>query len=665
MYKGLGLNWRDAVISMLILFYVGLYQAQAQTTPYFNLDDLDTAMMLSYNSKDNNYAALDLVKTDYSVNITGIIAEVKLTQSYVNNSSNWIDEGLFAFPVAENAAVYQMKLIIGNRIIEGEIHEKKQAQALYDQAKSQGLSASLLKQYRPNLFTTDVANIMPKERVKVEISYQQTLKYQAGHIDFRLPLAIKNRYMQERFLASDESLADSNKQEADFPVSTVKSTNRRNIQVQLESGFELSELKSLYHDVSITSTDVYENIQLQDSQLYDSQDFVLRWSPAQGQEPVGALFSETVDGEEYALVMVLPPKNTTKLTQNRELIFVIDTSGSMHGAALNAAKDALYFGLTQLNAKDTFNIIEFNSFAKTLFKKSLHASSENLDVAIDFIDSLEADGGTNILPALELALHDQSANGRLKQVVFMTDGSVGNEAQIFQKIRQQIKQSRLFTVAIGAAPNHYFMTKAANIGRGSYTSIGNLNDVDEEINQLFSQLSSPALTNIWVDWNANVEQNPRIIPDMYRDEAIIITAKLNKFEGRIALSGNVDKKNWFNEFRFQKDGLSNGIAKLWARNQIEDLTDDLMLGADIDAQLLQQKITTMALKYHLVSDFTSLVAVDKTPDISRLVALQARALNQTTTQQVAFPQTALGWKMSLLWGLFFIGVALVNRKFYP
>ena len=670
-YRGLGLNWRDAVILIMALFFVGLYQVQAHAEDYFNLDDIDTGMMLSYHQAGNDYAALKLTASEYNIDITGIIAEVNIKQTFLNDTPNWIKEGIYAFPVADNAAVYQMKLIIGKRVIEAEIHEKRQAQQIYNTAKSQGLTASIVKQYRPNLFTTDVANIMPNEKIQVEITYQQTLKYDAGHIDFRLPLAIKNRYMQEKFLADLDS-SETNLQDSTLPATTVLDDNHRSIHINLEAGFELSELKSLNHDVEILysqNSQIMQSIDLIDKQLYDNHDFVLRWYPLQGNEPLAALFSEKLNGEEYMLMMLLPPAGTKikdmENQQNREVIFIIDTSGSMHGNAINAAKDALLFGLTQIDADDKFNIIEFNSFARELFTHSVHANAENLDKAIDFIDSLESDGGTNMGPALALAMEDEVTINYLKQIIFITDGSVGNEAQLFRQINNNIDNARLFTVAIGAAPNNYFMSKAALIGRGTYTNIAKLDAVDESMNELFVKLSSPVLTDVMIHWNSDVQQNPRVIPDLYSDQPIIVTAKTKDFDAEVTLSGYANKKVWSKPFKFKRDGTSKGIAKLWARNQIDDLTDDYMLGADIDARVLQQQITDIALKFHLVSTFTSLVAVDKTPDMSRLVELQAKAMNQAkAVSQVNFPQTALGWELQLIIGLMLIGLALVSRKLW-
>ncbi len=667
LYQGLQLNWRTNTIIMLVLFYVGLYQVQAQAQDYFNLDDIDTGMMLSYHEQGNDYSALTLLSSQYDIDITGIVAQVKITQRFVNDSPNWVDEGMYAFPVAANAAVYQMKLIIGKREIEGEIHEKKQAQEIYNQAKSEGLAASIVKQYRPNLFTTDVANIMPNEIVKVEITYQQTLTYDAGHIDFRLPLAIKSRYMQERFLADEDSSdsQESNLQGTGLPTTTVLVDKNRRIQISLEAGFELTDLLSLNHKVLVSQNKNKHIIALNDGILYDDKDFVLQWYPKQGNTPKAAMFSEKLNGQEYVLMMLLPPRSTQVNTQKREVVFIIDTSGSMDGNAMNAAKDALLFGLTQLDYEDKFNVIEFNSNARELFDGVQEVTTENLDKAIDFIDYLRADGGTNMSPALALAMNDEVEEGYLKQIIFVTDGSVGNEAQLFSQINKDINKARLFTVAIGAAPNNYFMNKAALIGRGTYTSIADLNQVDKHMNELFVKLSSPALTDVFVEWNSAVEQNPRVIPDLYSDQPVMITAKMKDFNSQVALSGFSRNKSWSKAFKLNKDGRSKGIARLWARNQIEDLTDDLMLDSEIDRQALEQQITDIALQHHLVSEFTSLVAVDRNPELSRLVALQKRSeQNHEVLAQANFPQTALGWKLQLMIGLFLFLVAFVLNRYH-
>lgn len=669
-YQGLGLNWKDAVILSMVFFFTGLYHSQAHSQTHnpiqnqandttqeelFDLSDIESGMMLNYHPETNNYSSISLLSSEYDVDIKGIVAYVTIKQSFHNKSSNWIDEGMYAFPIEHTGAVHHMRLKIGQRLIEGEIHEKKQAQRIYDEAKSSGLTASIVKQHRPNLFTTEVANIMPDEVVEVEIQYQQILRYDNGVIDFRLPLKIKPRYVAE---SPDETLLSSSKS-----TSTITESLKRTVRIKLEAGFELNQLKSKYHTVNIDDFGITQEISFTDTLLEDANDFVLQWQPRREQAPQAAFFSEHLGGEKYVLAMFLPPQSTTKREQSRELVFIIDTSGSMHGEAINQAKDALLFAMTQLSAQDSFNIIEFNSHARELFSETQKANPDNLSKAIDFIDSLISTGGTHMAPALSLAMNDSIKPDHLKQIIFITDGSVGNEADLFKQIEQDIGDARLFTVAIGAAPNDYFMSKSSEIGRGTYTHVADLNEVDESMSQLFKKLSHPAMTDIHIDWKQKVAQSPKVIPDLYLDQPLFVTAKMPISDKTIELQGARAKSLWSQKYEFNQDGRTAGVAKLWARKQIDDLTDDYMLNTSAYDEDIKQQITELALKFNLVSEFTSLVAVDKNPDLSRLIERQAKALKSNQNVDFAsYPQTFNGWKLQMLFGLLLIFVALKTRR---
>ena len=653
-YLGLKLNWKDAVILTMTLFFTSLYQAQSFAQELFNLENIDSGMMLNYHSETNNYSSIQLLNSEYEVDIKGMVAYISVKQKFYNQSPDWIEEGMYAFPIEHTGAVYHMRLKIGDRLIEGEIHEKQQAEKIYQQAKSEGLSASIVKQFRPNLFTTEVANIMPNEIVEVEIQYQQILRYDSGQFDFRLPLKIKPRYFNSQ---NEDTLL------AELPLNNITDSIQRSIRVNLEAGFELNQLESKYHRVEIADNGTHQVITFKDQSLEDNHDFVLQWKPRRGSTPKAAFFSEYFEGEKYVLAMMLPPQTSEKTLQKREMIFVIDTSGSMHGKALNQAKDALYLAVSQLTEVDSFNLIEFNSHARELFSQSMAALPENLDKAIDFIDSLISTGGTNMAPAFSLALDDQVKEDHLKQIIFITDGSVGNEAQLFQQINQDIGNARLFTVAIGQAPNNYFMNKASEIGRGNYTHIGDLKEVDQSINDLFKKLSHPAMTDIIIDWNSEAEQSPKVIPDLYLDQPLFVTAKMKSSKNNIEVMGNRGKSTWNREFNFNKDGQTAGIAKLWARHKIDGLNDDYMLGGNVDFELLKNNITELALKFNLVSQFTSLVAVDKNPDLSRKLELQAKALKASSNIDSAhYPQTFTGWKLQLIFGFLLIILSLSFRR---
>ncbi len=656
------LNWKGVLVLSLVLFYTALYQvnAHAQTgqmssadSAAVDFDDISSGMMMAFNKSNGEYHSLKLVETDYAVDVYGLLATITLKQTFYNDRDDWITEGVYAFPMADKSAVYQLKMILGERVIEGEIHEKQQAEQIYQQAKADGLTATMVKQYRPNIFTSEISNIGPQEVISVELTYQMSLRYVKDYYELRLPMAIKERYIPASPMA-------------DLPVTfAVEDHNYRQIEINLDAGFDLEALRSLHHNVDISQSFDQHLISLKDQQLYDRNDFVLRWYPTLEQTPKAAYFSEQKDGYEYALLMVMPPKRVEQSSQPRNMTYIMDTSGSMHGMALQQAKDALLFALSELDASNYFNVIDFDSSAKALFTASQPATPDNIGLALDFVDAFSSDGGTNMAPALQIAMQRENfKSGYLNQIIFMTDGSVGNEAEIFDQIAQDIGAARLFTVAIGPAPNNYFMSKAAMFGRGTYTHIAALDQVNESMSHLFSQLSRPALTDVAVTWNtADVVQSPSVIADLYMDQPLIITSKtpLNKSIGApsFVVSGltgdSHNQKTWSEQIKLNNDGRTTGIARLWARNKVEEMTDDLMLGGD--HALLKSAIIDLALEHSLITEFTAMVAVDRNPDASRMA--QAKA-----AQQVPFPQGSLGWRWNLLIGLLLLSMALLlNRRF--
>ncbi len=650
-YHKLGLNWKDVVIFSMVLFYTTLYQINVQAQTAVDFDDISSGMMLSFDATTGEYQNLQLLQTSYDVDVFGLLATIKLKQTFVNHQDDWVTKGVYAFPMADKSAVYQLQMMIGERVIEGEIHEKKQAERIYEQAKADGLTATMVKQYRPNIFTADIANIGPQETISVAITYQLSLRYDQLFYELRLPMAIKPRYIPTAMGGED------------LPVTTgVSDLRQRRIKVKLDAGFELDELRSLHHNVNISQDFGTQQISLADEQLYDHHDFVLRWYPKMEQTPIAAYFSEQKGGYEYGLLMVLPPAAAhEKSATPRNMTFVMDTSGSMHGQALDQAKDALLYALSELNELTYFNVIDFDSTAKALFPASRPATPENINQALDFVDGFSSDGGTNMAPALQIAMQRENIKpDHLNQIIFMTDGSVGNEAMIFDQIAQDIGEARLFTIAIGPAPNNYFMSKAAMFGKGTYTHIAELHQVNESMSRLFAQLGQPALTDVAITWNATeVVQSPSVIPDLYLDQPLIITSKtpVNKTTGApsFVVSGLSENKAWSEQIQLNDDDRTTGIARLWARNKVEEMTDDLMLGGDY--QILKDDIIDLALKHHLITEFTALVAVDKNPDASRMA--QAKA-----AQQVPYPQGSLGWRWNLMMGMLLLAMALLmHRKF--
>jgi Ca-activated chloride channel family protein len=311
--------------------------------------------------------------------------------------------------------------------------------------------------------------------------------------------------------------------------------------------------------------------------------------------------------------MVMPPAKSASKRIPREVVFVIDTSGSMHGHSIDQAREALQLALKRLQPDDRFNVIQFNSDTHALFKRAIPATKENVKRAMNYVAGLYADGGTEMLSALQLALGDKAPEGMLRQVVFLTDGSVGNEEQLFSTIQNRLGASRLFTVGIGSAPNSFFMTRAALFGRGTFTYIGRVGEVKQKMATLFSKLESPVLRDISVDLKHSdkVEIWPKRIPDLYLGEPLLLALRMEQPLSELELSGMLGGQSWSRKIGLKGGANSSGVHLLWARRKIADLMDQRARGGDEGE--IRKAVLDLALNHKLVSKYTSLVAVDKTP----------------------------------------------------
>jgi Ca-activated chloride channel family protein len=385
--------------------------------------------------------------------------------------------------------------------------------------------------------------------------------------------------------------------------------------VSLRPGMPVTDLRSPYHKVSISKADghVY-TVALADGPVPADRDFVLEWRPEAGRAPKAALFQQQRESETYVLAMVVPPRRDMAAQvarPPREGIFIIDTSGSMHGESIRQAKKALRLAIDRLKPEDSFNVIAFESRPTALFPAPRRADAQALGLARAFIDGLKADGGTEIQKALDLALDGKSDTGRLRQIVLLTDGSVGNEAALFRSIRRGIGDSRLFTVGIGGAPNGYFMDRAARFGRGTFTFIGKTTEVAEKMNALFEKLGEPVLTDIALALPGDgvADMQPERIPDLYQGEPIVVTARLPKAEGALKVSGRFGGEEWSETLDLASAVQGQGIDKLWAKRKVDVLSDKRHDGMSEEG--VRAAVLKVALPHQIMSRYTSLVAIDQ------------------------------------------------------
>jgi Ca-activated chloride channel family protein len=613
------------IVLVVLLLFLSFVQTVTAAEPDY--DNVKQGTLFYRAAHDGQYRTAPLLNTDVDMRVTGFINRTHLTQTFHNRSDDWV-EGIYVFPLPENAAVDHMRIRIGKRVIEGQIKEKQQAKQIYEQAKHAGKRASLVEQERPNMFTTSVANIGPHETVNVEIEYQQSLVYDQGQFRLRLPLAITPRYIPgvatepnpEQAGTPSHGFAQPTTQVPDADritplVAADQKINPVSVHIELDAGFPVSRIKSSYHPVSLVDHgEGRYTINLAEGQVPSDHDFELVWEPEAGQAPQTALFSERVGEDMYYLGMVLPPRAETQQTQTlaREVIYVIDTSGSMGGVSIRQARNALLLALKRLRSGDYFNVIQFNSVTSQLFDYPKPANQLDLALATNYVESLEAGGGTEMMGAMQEALAVSEDSPRLRQVIFLTDGAVGNEDALFEYIRHHLGNSRLFTVGIGSAPNSHFMTKAAQFGRGTYTYVSQVSEVEAKMQELFAKLDSPVMRDLSLQHTADgFELSPAHLPDLYLGEPLLFTARSHSDSGELILKGLRQNQPWQTRLYLQQAKPGNGIAQLWARDRIAGLLDSVHDGADADQ--VRQQVITLALQHHMVSKYTSLVAVDVTP----------------------------------------------------
>ena len=391
--------------------------------------------------------------------------------------------------------------------------------------------------------------------------------------------------------------------------------NPTTISIRLQAGFPLGEVKSHFNNVKIESPDSSTRvITLADGAVPADRDFELTWTAAAEKTPSVGLFRERVAGSDYLLAYVTPPvvNDAEQKPLPREVIFVIDNSGSMGGTSIAQAKAGLLYALGRLQPNDRFNVIRFDNTMGVLFPDVVPADSDHLAQAKAFVTALQAEGGTEMIPPMHAALTDHHADGNtVRQVEFLTDGCIGNEQQLFDTITSMRGRSRVFMVGIGSAPNSFLMTRAAELGRGTFTHIGSVEQVESRMRELFGKLESPAVTQLSVTFSdTKADMTPAVLPDLYRGEPLVLAARLGKLAGAMEIKGRIGDRPWSVTLPLANAAEGRGLSKLWARRKIAD-AEVAQSVRTLTIDEANKAILALALEHQLVTRLTSLVAVDK------------------------------------------------------
>lgn len=600
---------RNAMYALLFyafLFFTGsctLGQEKSEgdetLSPYFFVqsDDPETDLM-------------PLKSTEAEINIAGVIADVTIRQVYKNEGRNVL-EAIYVFPASTRAAVYAMKMKIGEREIEAVIQEKQQARQMYQEARDQGKTASLLEQKRPNVFQMQVANILPGDNIVVELKYTELLIPESAVYQFVYPTVVGPRYCNQTSAEAPEDGWISNPylEEGKLPDYSF------GLKVKLNAGLSVKDIVSSSHDVNVRYlSKTQAEISLKNPEVFQGdRDFILRYKLAGKQIQSGVLLFEDSE-ESYFLAMIQPPQRVgVEMIPPREYVFIVDVSGSMHGFPLDISKELMKNLLSNLRTVDKFNVLLFAGSSEALFANSMSATPENIKKALYLVDRQQGGGGTELLPALQRALAMKSTDDISRTFVAITDGYVSVEKEAFDLISGNLGNANFFAFGIGSSVNRYLIEGMSHVGNGESFIITDSREAGKTSEKFRKYISSPVLTSIKLEYpNFKVyDIQPSSYPDVFAEKPLIVIGKYKgepsgmiKVTGKAAggaFSESVDMRN------LQSNNGNLALKYLWAREKIRLLDDYTRVGEN---QELVKQITNLGLKYNLLTNYTSFIAID-------------------------------------------------------
>jgi Ca-activated chloride channel homolog len=566
--------------------------------------------------------------TDVRADIAGFLARVTVTQEFENPFTDKI-EAVYTFPLPQAAAVDDMTLKVGDRTVKGKILRREEAQAVYQAARAAGQVAGLLDQERPNIFTQSVANIMPGQGVTVTISYVETLKYDEGSYEFSFPTVVGPRYVPGAptadpqkgggTLPDTDRVPDASRISPPVMPEGMRAGHDISIDVALDAGVPIDGLKSVSHEIEVERPSASAaRVRLKDLTAIPNKDFVLRYDVAGRKIEDALLTHRDGRGGYFTLIMQPPERVTVEDVSPKELVFVLDTSGSMSGFPIEKAKETMRLALDGLNPQDTFNLITFSGDTHILFPEPVPATKENLAKAQKFLESRQGGGGTEMMKAIKAALDPSDAQGHVRVVCFMTDGYVGNDMEIISEV-QKHANARVFAFGIGSSVNRFLLDKMAGYGRGEveYVLLGD--DGSAAARRFHERVRNPLLTDITVDWGGLPVEDvyPKRVPDLFSAKPLILTGRFTGAgRGVVRIRGRMSGRMYEREIAVnlpEAQPEHDELATLWARRRVDDL-----MGEDYNGMQqgnmradLREAITGLGLEYRLMTQFTSFVAVEE------------------------------------------------------
>lgn len=619
----------SAVVTLGLFLALFILSSTVQTVRAAKQEALPTPGALQMIGKDGKAAGFCPLKhTDVQGAVSGAVARVTVTQEFFNTSDEKI-EAVYVFPLPQNAAVDDMTMQVGDRTIRGIIKEREEARRIYEAARRQGHVAALLDQERPNIFAQSVTNIEPGATVKVTISYVEVLKYEEGHYEFMFPMVVGPRYVPGAFLVGKQGggwAPDTNKapdaSRITPPVAKpgTRSGHDISLTVKIDAGVPIQNLRSEQHKVSIDRTGKSAAIvRLENRNELPRRDFILRYDPAEAQISDALLTHRDDKGDGYFTLILQPPARPQEGDiAPKEIVFVLDTSGSMSGFPVEKGKQLVNKMLTHLNANDTFNLITFSGDTAILFPEPVYPTEANMARARQFLDSRQGSGGTEMMKAIRAALDPSDASDHLRVVCFITDGYVGNDMELIGEVKKH-PNARVFSFGIGTSVNRFLLDKMAEAGRGEVEYVTLEQSATPAADRLFERMRSPLLTDITVEWNGLPVKDiyPTLIPDVFSAKPVVLYGRYTTAaNGTIMIRGRRAGAPYEKQIKVELPQLRKEhdvLGSLWARQKIDYLMAqdwNGMQGGNPKDDLKQQ-ITELGLEHRLMTQFTSFVAVEE------------------------------------------------------
>ena len=674
---------------------------------------------------DGKPVTFPLLKTDIDADVQGDLATVTVTQTFANPLNQAVN-ATYLFPLNETAAVNAMVMEVGDERVQAKIKRIEDARATFKKAQSEGRSAALLTQHRPNMFTQDIANLMPGLPIKVSLKYAQTVPRVDGGYELVIPLVVGPRYQPQgagvapgeaaprggirhwdakTAISSDATRSDSQAAYGQWEVEQLPAyppvfelnapdqidPERVGLTIRLNAGMAIKAIESRTHPINTQSSEQDKaEIRLVSGRTLDNRDFVLRYILAGARTQAGLLAYRDSRGGFFSLLLEPPQVPAEAEVTPREMVFVLDCSGSMDGLPMDASKAFMRLALRKLRPTDSFRIIRFSDAANEFSSQPLPATPQNIQAGLRYTDSLKGEGGTEMSAGIRQALAPAVPTGAIRIVTFLTDGYIGNEAEILALLKANLNDARLYAFGVGTGVNRYLLNEMGKVGRGFTRFMDPTEDLEKVAGELAERLQSPVLTDIQIDWGSMEasEQSPDRIPDLFAGQSLRVQGRYNRPGAHeITVRGLVRGRPATLPLKIElPDSSAQGEAVpiVWARSVIGDLQYQLMTaghrpGEDAaNRDALKQRITDLGLSFSLVTPWTAFVAVSEkiyNPDPAKTPTLpvavpQVKGVSEKAYGEPATPITGGGaftghggpepetWFGLLLMGLFLTGFLL-------